>query len=57
MFTQQTIEDALDRGQIEAEMNNGRWWRLRRNGATKVWKTRHWRPCRLVVRLQVPARP
>jgi len=40
MFTQATIEDALNRGMIETEMCNGKWWKLRRNGATKVWKSR-----------------
>ena len=40
MFTREIIETALDAGQIETEMNSGRWWRLRRNGMTKTWKTR-----------------
>ena len=39
-MTRQRIETALDAGLIEAEMNNGRWWRLRRNGKTQTWKTR-----------------
>lgn len=39
-LTCQAIEQLLDSGQIETEMNNGRWWALRRNGATKLWKTR-----------------
>jgi hypothetical protein len=34
------IETALDTGRIQAEMTNGRWWQVRRNGATKTWKTR-----------------
>jgi hypothetical protein len=34
------IEAALDSGRVQAEMTNGRWWRVRRNGATKTWKTR-----------------
>lgn len=34
------LEAALDGGHIEAEMGNGRWWRVRRNGQTKTWKTR-----------------
>lgn len=34
------IERHLDVGNIEASMNNKRWWRVRRNGATKRWVTR-----------------
>jgi hypothetical protein len=34
------IEAALDSGRVQAEMTNGRWWRVRRNGRTKLWKTR-----------------
>lgn len=34
------IEAALDAGQIYAAMRNGAWWQVRRNGATKRWKTR-----------------
>ena len=34
-----TCEQALDRGDIWALMRNGRYWRLRRNGQTKLWKT------------------
>jgi hypothetical protein len=39
------IEAALDSGRVQAEMTNGRWWRVRRNGRTKLWKTRpgQWR--------------
>jgi hypothetical protein len=43
MFTKETIEAALDSGQLETEVTNGtntRWWRLRRNGATRTWRTR-----------------
>ena len=35
-----SIEAALDSGKIQARMTNGNWWTLRRNGATKLWKTR-----------------
>lgn len=35
-----TIEQAIDRGHIWALMNNGRWWQIRRNGQTKLWKSR-----------------
>ncbi len=34
------VEQALQSGAIWAQMANGRWWRVRRNGATKTWKTR-----------------
>lgn len=34
------IEAALDQGRVEAHMANGNWWRVRRNGQTKTWKTR-----------------
>lgn len=36
-------EAALDkyaRGGLYARMSRERWWRLRRNGQTKTWKTR-----------------
>ncbi len=35
-----SIETALAAGHVWAAMRNGRYWRLRRNGATKLWKTR-----------------
>lgn len=34
------IEANLDLGLVKARMGNGRLWALRRNGATKLWKTR-----------------
>jgi len=34
------IEEHLAKGRIEAEMANGRFWRVRRNGRTQLWKTR-----------------
>ncbi len=37
---QYAIEQALDRGDVWARMSHGRFWRVRRNGATKTWKTR-----------------
>lgn len=40
MWTKETIEAALDSGNMEAEVRNGRWWKIRRNGQTKLWKTR-----------------
>jgi len=36
----QEIEKLLDAHKLEAEMSNGRWWTIRRNGQTKLWKTR-----------------
>ena len=35
------IEKALDEGKLERRMPNS-WWRVRRNGKTKRWKTRPW---------------
>lgn len=35
------IEAALDAGHVWVEAGNrGRWWRARRSGSTKLWKTR-----------------
>lgn len=34
------IENALACCNIWAKMTNGRYWRVRRNGATKLWVTR-----------------
>lgn len=34
------VEAALDSGFISARMVNGHYWRARRNGKTKTWKTR-----------------
>jgi hypothetical protein len=39
-MTLQEIERALAEGRISARMNSGRQWQVRRNGATKLWKTR-----------------
>lgn len=35
------IEKALAEGKLERRMPNS-WWRVRRNGKTKRWKTRPW---------------
>lgn len=35
-----TVEAKLAARQIEAHMINGRWWHLRRNGATQTWLRR-----------------
>jgi outer membrane protein assembly factor BamB len=34
------IETALDSHQIYVRVRNGNLWQVRRNGATKLWKTR-----------------
>lgn len=39
-MTRNEIENALQTGNLWARMGNGNLWRLRRNGATKLWKTR-----------------
>lgn len=39
-MTRTEIETALDVGQLEALMTNGKWWRLRRNGRTQTRKSR-----------------
>jgi hypothetical protein len=38
--TRLAIEGALERKQLWVAMTNGRYWAVRRNGATKLWKTR-----------------
>ena len=35
-----TIEQALARGEVWALMRNGRYWKIRQNGAMRIWKTR-----------------
>lgn len=42
-LTRDNLESMLDSGRMEAAIRMGagkpdRWWRLRRNGATKRWK-------------------
>jgi len=39
-MTRKEADDALDGHRLYAVMSNGRHWLARRNGATKVWKTR-----------------
>ncbi len=34
------ISKALDGGTLYIAMSTGRWWRLRRNGRTKLWVRR-----------------
>lgn len=38
-LTIDNIDMLLDSGRLEIAMRSGRWWTLRRNGATKRWKT------------------
>lgn len=38
MITRENIDELLDAGRIETLMRNGRWWAIRRNGATRKWK-------------------
>lgn len=40
MLDKRLYEAALDSGRLEARMTNGNWWRVRRNGQTKIWVSR-----------------
>jgi hypothetical protein len=40
MVTKHEIETALNAHSLWASMRNGRYWVMRRNGATQLWKTR-----------------
>lgn len=40
MIDREKYETALDTGRLFVAMQNGNWWKARRNGATKTWKTR-----------------
>lgn len=37
-ITRDNIDALLDSGSLEVEMSSGRWWQIRRNGATRRWK-------------------
>lgn len=37
-ITRENIDKLLDARRIEAAMRDGKWWRIRRNGATKRFK-------------------
>ena len=37
-LTPDNVDELLDGGRLEVAMAYGRWWRLRRNGATRRWK-------------------
>ena len=36
--TRANVEQFLDDGLLFAQMKNGRWWQVRRNGKTRTWK-------------------
>lgn len=38
MITRKNVDRLLDAHKIECAMKNGKWWTIRRNGATKKWK-------------------
>lgn len=38
IITRENFEELLDKGNLFAAMHNGRWWKMRRNGATQRWK-------------------
>lgn len=38
MITRDNVDSLLDRRQIEVAMSYGKWWEIRRNGATKRFK-------------------
>jgi hypothetical protein len=37
-MTRDELETALDRGRLQMQSVGGRWFDIRRNGATKTWK-------------------
>ena len=37
-MTKQEIEAALDSGKLEVQWHSGKWYAVRRNGVTKLWK-------------------
>ncbi len=39
-MTLSELESLLDSGKLEILMTSGRYWKIRRNGKTKLWKTR-----------------
>lgn len=36
-ITRENINELLDAGKLQIAMKNGRWWTIRRNGATRRW--------------------
>ena len=50
MFNDQTsVETMLDARRLQIQGRNGRWYDVRRNGATKTWK-------RSLLRASIPAK-
>jgi len=45
MLNLSEIERALDKHELWAAMAHGRYWKLRRNGKTQLWKTRPSESC------------
>ena len=39
----QQVRYEIDNGSIWVRMSNGRYWRVRANGATQLWKRDAWR--------------
>jgi hypothetical protein len=37
-ITRANVDELLDRHQIQVHMTSGKWWSIRRNGQTKLWK-------------------
>lgn len=37
-LTRANVDAYLDAHELCAQMGNGRWWRIRRNGKTQTWK-------------------
>ena len=52
-ITRDNIDELLDKGLIETCGANGKWYTIRRNGKTKLWKTNPRRieiPCKVGLR-------
>jgi len=39
VITRKNIDQLLDHGEMEIAMTSGKWWNVRRNGRTQLWKT------------------
>jgi hypothetical protein len=42
-MTREEIEKALDEHRLEVAMTHNKWWKVRRNGKTKLWKRKEYR--------------
>jgi hypothetical protein len=54
MRTRQLMEQALDSGKLSVVLSNGRIWKTRRNGKTRLWKrnaNRFWIPIKAGLKL------